>query len=81
MLTPDEWQALQLSAKVAFWATLACLPLGWWSYRRYQQADAAVDPPRWHSRISVPALHGQDIRNVAFFDWHVEGRRGTNGPS
>ncbi len=28
MLTPEEWQALQLSAKVAFWATLVCLPLG-----------------------------------------------------
>ena len=28
MLTPDEWQALQLSAKVAFWAMLVCLPLG-----------------------------------------------------
>ena len=28
MLTPDEWQALQLSAKVAFWATLVCLPIG-----------------------------------------------------
>ena len=23
-------------------AYLACLPLGWWSYRRYQQADAAL---------------------------------------
>ena len=28
MLTPEEWQALRLSARVAFWATLVCLPLG-----------------------------------------------------
>jgi molybdate transport system permease protein len=27
-MTPAEWQALQLSARVAFWATLLCLPLG-----------------------------------------------------
>lgn len=27
-MSADEWQALQLSARVAFWATLACLPLG-----------------------------------------------------
>ncbi|MBA3325955.1 MAG: molybdate ABC transporter permease subunit, partial [Rhodobacteraceae bacterium] len=28
MLTPDEWQALALSLKVASWATAASLPLG-----------------------------------------------------
>lgn len=28
MLTPEEWQALALSARVALVATLACLPLG-----------------------------------------------------
>src|SRR5262249_25039486 len=27
-LTPDEYQALWLSAKVAFWSTLICLPIG-----------------------------------------------------
>jgi molybdate transport system permease protein len=27
-LTPDEWTAVALSLKVAFWATLAALPLG-----------------------------------------------------
>ncbi len=27
-MTPEEWQALQLSARVAFWATLVCLPAG-----------------------------------------------------
>jgi prepilin-type N-terminal cleavage/methylation domain-containing protein/prepilin-type processing-associated H-X9-DG protein len=44
-----------------------------------QQVDTAVNPPWWHSRISVPAAHGNDIRNVAFFDWHVAGVKGTNG--
>ena len=27
-MSAEEWQALQLSARVALWATLACLPLG-----------------------------------------------------
>lgn len=38
MLTPDEWVALQLSAKVALWATALSLPLGiataWFLARR-----------------------------------------------
>jgi len=44
-----------------------------------QQVDTPVNPPWWHSRISVPAVHGSDLRNVAFFDWHVEAVKGTNG--
>jgi prepilin-type N-terminal cleavage/methylation domain-containing protein/prepilin-type processing-associated H-X9-DG protein len=44
-----------------------------------QQVDTPVNPPWWHARISVPAVHGNDIRNAAFFDWHVEGVKGTNG--
>ena len=44
-----------------------------------QEVDTSVNPPWWHSRISVLAVHGHDIRNVAFFDWHVEGVKGTNG--
>ncbi|HEX7375087.1 MAG TPA: molybdate ABC transporter permease subunit [Steroidobacteraceae bacterium] len=27
-MSSEEWQALELSARVAFWATLTCLPLG-----------------------------------------------------
>lgn len=27
-MTAEEWQALQLSARVAFWATVACIPFG-----------------------------------------------------
>ncbi|TDU24178.1 molybdate transport system permease protein [Panacagrimonas perspica] len=38
VLTPDEWVALRLSAKVALWATVLSLPLGiataWWLARR-----------------------------------------------
>ncbi len=37
-LTPDEWVALRLSAKVALWATALSLPIGiaiaWWLARR-----------------------------------------------
>ncbi|MDP9142095.1 MAG: molybdate ABC transporter permease subunit [Pseudomonadota bacterium] len=37
LLTPEEWIALQLSAKVAIWATVLSLPLGvaaaWWLAR------------------------------------------------
>jgi molybdate transport system permease protein len=29
-LTPEEWQAVALSLKVSFWATLLSLPLGLW---------------------------------------------------
>jgi len=28
MLTPEEWEALRLSARVALWATLVCIPAG-----------------------------------------------------
>jgi len=44
-----------------------------------QEVDTPVNPPWWHARISGSAVHGKGIRNVAFFDWHVEGMKGTNG--
>ena len=44
-----------------------------------QQVDTSVTPPWWHARVSVAAVHGHEVRNVAFFDWHVESVRGTNG--
>ncbi len=47
MFSPDELTALWLSAKVAFWATLLCLPLGvatsWWLARRDSRAKLAVE--------------------------------------
>jgi molybdate transport system permease protein len=46
-LTPDEWVALRLSAKVAFWATLLSLPLGiaiaWWLARREFRGKLLVE--------------------------------------
>jgi len=44
-----------------------------------QQLDSTNNPPWWHSYISQSAVHGSDIRNAAFFDWHVESVKGTNG--
>jgi prepilin-type N-terminal cleavage/methylation domain-containing protein/prepilin-type processing-associated H-X9-DG protein len=44
-----------------------------------QQLDGTSNPPWWHSFISHSAVHGSDIRNAAFFDWHVESVKGTNG--
>ena len=44
-----------------------------------QEVDTPVNPPWWHSRISARAVHGKEIRNVVFFDWHVDAVRGTNG--
>ena len=44
-----------------------------------QKVDTSVNPPWWHARISARAVHGQELRNVAFFDWHVEAIKGTNG--
>jgi prepilin-type N-terminal cleavage/methylation domain-containing protein/prepilin-type processing-associated H-X9-DG protein len=46
-----------------------------------QQLEGTSNPPWWHPWISHSAVHGSDIRNVAFFDWHVESVKGTNGLS
>jgi prepilin-type N-terminal cleavage/methylation domain-containing protein/prepilin-type processing-associated H-X9-DG protein len=32
----------------------------------------------WNTVISDQAVHGGDLRNAVFFDWHAEGVRGTN---
>lgn len=46
-MSPDEWQALQLSARVAAWATLICLPggvlVGWLLARRDFRGKFAVE--------------------------------------
>lgn len=46
-LTPEEWQALALSARVAFFATLVCLPSGialaWWLARRDFPGKLLID--------------------------------------
>ena len=33
----------------------------------------------WDTVISSQAVHGGDLRNAVFFDWHAEARRGTDG--
>jgi prepilin-type N-terminal cleavage/methylation domain-containing protein/prepilin-type processing-associated H-X9-DG protein len=33
----------------------------------------------WQTMISPQAVHGNDLRNVVYFDWHAEGVRGTHG--
>ncbi len=43
-----------------------------------QQIDAG-NPPAWHTQISTTAVHGNNLRNVIFFDWHVQAVKGTNG--
>ncbi|HEY0503366.1 MAG TPA: molybdate ABC transporter permease subunit [Lysobacter sp.] len=46
-LSPEEWQALWLSAKVALWSTVLCLPFGialsWWLERREFRGKVLVD--------------------------------------
>jgi prepilin-type N-terminal cleavage/methylation domain-containing protein/prepilin-type processing-associated H-X9-DG protein len=44
-----------------------------------QEVDTPVNPPWWHARISAGAVHGGELRNAAFFDWHIEAVKGTNG--
>jgi prepilin-type N-terminal cleavage/methylation domain-containing protein/prepilin-type processing-associated H-X9-DG protein len=46
-----------------------------------QQLDGTNNPPWWHPYISALVVHGSGIRNAAFFDWHVESVKGTNGLS
>jgi prepilin-type N-terminal cleavage/methylation domain-containing protein/prepilin-type processing-associated H-X9-DG protein len=44
-----------------------------------QRVDGTNNPPWWHAYVSRTAVHGSDIRNVAFFDWHVESVKGAKG--
>jgi prepilin-type processing-associated H-X9-DG protein len=32
----------------------------------------------WYTQISPTAVHGKNIRNVIFFDWHAQSAHGTN---
>jgi prepilin-type N-terminal cleavage/methylation domain-containing protein/prepilin-type processing-associated H-X9-DG protein len=43
-----------------------------------QQLDGSSSPPTWHTQIAAEAVHGNNLRNVIFFDWHVQGVKGTN---
>jgi prepilin-type N-terminal cleavage/methylation domain-containing protein/prepilin-type processing-associated H-X9-DG protein len=43
-----------------------------------QELDGSNTPPTWHTQIAEKAVHGNSLRNVIYFDWHVQGTRGTN---
>jgi len=48
----------------------------------FRDVDEQVDPSTyitWHTQISPRAVHGSNLRNVIFFDWHAEAVHGTNG--
>ncbi|MEI6194413.1 MAG: prepilin-type N-terminal cleavage/methylation domain-containing protein [Verrucomicrobiota bacterium] len=42
------------------------------------QVDNGTPAPGWYAQISPTAVHGNNLRNVIFFDWHVQGVHGTN---
>jgi prepilin-type N-terminal cleavage/methylation domain-containing protein/prepilin-type processing-associated H-X9-DG protein len=44
-----------------------------------QQLDIPDPAVSWHVNTSVTAVHGNNLRNVLYFDWHAQGVRGTNG--
>jgi prepilin-type N-terminal cleavage/methylation domain-containing protein len=43
-----------------------------------EQIDTGT-PPTWHTQISPTAVHGNNLRNVIYFDWHAQIVKGTNG--
>jgi len=43
------------------------------------QVDNGTPTLSWYSLISKTAVHGNNLRNAIFFDWHAEGVHGTNG--
>ena len=43
-----------------------------------QQVDnSASSAPTWYSQISPTAVHGNQLRNVIFFDWHAQAVHGN----
>ena len=73
-LTPDEWIALRLSAKVALWATVLSLPLGitvaWWLARRDFRGKLLVEVLVQLPMVLPPVVPGYLL--LLFF--------GTQGP-
>ncbi len=64
LLISYPWEVLSVGTL----AYLACLPLGWWSYRRYQQADAALaaEPSAGEDRPAHgPSAHGHEDERPA----------------
>ena len=64
LLISYPWEVLSIGTL----AYLACLPLGWWSYRRYQRADAALTeaPPAGGDRPARgPSAHDHEDERPA----------------
>jgi CDP-diacylglycerol--serine O-phosphatidyltransferase len=62
LLISYPWQLLTVGSLTY----LACLPLGWWSYREYQRKDAAAaaaaSMPAAEAQVSVgPIAPGHDV--------------------
>jgi prepilin-type processing-associated H-X9-DG protein len=46
-----------------------------------RDVDQEIDqgtPPAWHGQIAPKAVHGNNLRNVIYFDWHAQAIKGTN---
>ena len=53
------------------------------SYYALRDVDGQIDNGTpalsWYALISKTAVHGNNLRNAIFFDWHAEAVHGTNG--
>jgi CDP-diacylglycerol--serine O-phosphatidyltransferase len=56
LLVSYPWEVLSVGTL----SYLACLPLGWWSYRRHQEADAALAAPAPATSDRSPQLRAVD---------------------
>jgi prepilin-type N-terminal cleavage/methylation domain-containing protein len=51
----------------------------------FRDVDEIIDNPSapgagsWYSQIPPTPIHGPNLRNAVFFDWHAEAVHGTNG--
>jgi prepilin-type N-terminal cleavage/methylation domain-containing protein len=43
-----------------------------------KQVDNSSGGPAWYNQIPATAVHGNNVRNAIFFDWHARAVRGTN---
>jgi prepilin-type N-terminal cleavage/methylation domain-containing protein/prepilin-type processing-associated H-X9-DG protein len=44
-----------------------------------EQVDPDASTVTWQGQIAATAVHGSDLRNVLYFDWHATAVKGTNG--
>jgi prepilin-type N-terminal cleavage/methylation domain-containing protein/prepilin-type processing-associated H-X9-DG protein len=44
-----------------------------------EQVDPNASTITWQGQISKTAIHGSNLRNVLFLDWHAQAITGTNG--